>query len=106
MLLDSYQQLLLRSIVQVLLTQFSVPQGSIQGQTVLEQLLTLTVKVVTPYLASLMAVQVSLGQDSSALLENISYLTSSVRALEKAMVAADSTRLFWHSAGPRLAQGQ
>ena len=39
LLLDSYQQLLLPSIVQVLLTQFSVPQGSIQGQTVLEQLL-------------------------------------------------------------------
>jgi len=104
LLLDSYQQLLLPNIVQLLLTQFHLPQASIQGQAVLEQLLTLTLKLLTPYLASLMSVQVALGHTASPnLLENISFLTSSVRILEKALVSADSTRLFWQSAGPRLA---
>ena len=103
LLLDNVNQTLTPSIVSILQLNLNLPQADIQGQAVLEQLLSLTTtELLSPYLASLQSVQSSTNPPPRTKQKIFQLSQHQVKVRSELQLARD-TRTFWQSAGPRFA---
>ena len=103
LLLDNVNQSVTPLIVTVLTLHLNIAQCDVQGQSVLEQLLSLTTTdLLSPYLECLQSAEKS-PAPPPLVTQKVSVLSHHQAKVRRDLQLAQDTRQFWQTAGPRLA---